>query len=186
MGPHDRRSKTCYRLLYLNQQPVIHERPKVPSKSAREMTETKPHCVDDHLVYVERERERSMERLVKNASKRVGWDWCWVWGVGSPIRDWYLLRGEMADNVGKRERSLGSRVLTCCCCEFERERERARDHGVDKFGRHSPVGTRSPESVSVRGAPYSHIPTRGPISGLVSGYVPSHVHGSRPLSRSQG
>lgn len=39
-------------------------------------------------------------------------------GVCTGVRDWYLLRGEMADNVGKRERSLGSRVLASSCCEF--------------------------------------------------------------------
>ena len=66
-----------------------------------------------------------------------------------------LISGEMADNVGKGARITYEEFAYLSC---ERERERAGMHGVDKFGRHSPVGTRSPESVSVRGllAPKSH------------------------------
>ena len=66
-------SKTCHRLFYLNQQPVFHEPPKVPSKSAREMTETKPHGVDDHLGYVARERARARERSMERECQQENW-----------------------------------------------------------------------------------------------------------------
>ena len=53
---------------------MIHEPPKVPSKSAREiMTETTPHCIDDHLVYVERERERGVDGEVGEEWQQENW-----------------------------------------------------------------------------------------------------------------
>ena len=68
-------------IVLLESQPVIHEPPKVPSKSARERTETKPHGVDDHLVYVARERE--LEREVDGECQQENWVRRLMLSVGS-------------------------------------------------------------------------------------------------------